>query len=80
MALARIIGLTSEESNKGECIKELNEPQIEQNMQISKIQLHNEEELLDKVIPQPMITVQIGNEKKTSASTHRYRVRLQYHI
>ena len=34
MVLARTIGLTSEESNKGERNKELKEPQIGQNIQI----------------------------------------------
>ena len=30
----------------------------------NKIQLHKKEELLDKVVPQPIITIQIGNEQK----------------
>ena len=33
-------------------------------MNINKIQLHEEEELLDKVVPQPIIMIQIGNERK----------------
>ena len=51
MVLARMIGLVSEESNEGEHNKELKKLQIEQNVQINKIRLHDEEELLDKVIP-----------------------------
>ena len=50
MVLARMIGLASEESNEGECNMELQEPQTRQNIQINKIQLHDEEELFDEVI------------------------------
>ena len=64
MVLARTIGLASEESNKGGCNMELQEPQMGQNVQINKIQLHDEEELLDEAIPQPIITIQIGKEQK----------------
>ena len=64
MVLARIIGLASEESNKGECNKEPKGSQMGQKVQINKIQLHDEEELLDEVIPPPIITIQIGNERK----------------
>ena len=64
MVLARMIGLANEESNKRENNKEPKEPQIEQNVQINKIQWHDEEELLDEVIPPPIITIQIGNEQK----------------
>ena len=62
MVLARMIGLASEESNETKHNKGLNEPQTKPNVQINKIQLHDEEELLDKVIPPPIITIQIGNE------------------
>ena len=62
MVLAKTIGLASEESNKGECNKELEGSQTRQNIQISKIQLHNEEQLLDKVVPQPIIIIQIRNK------------------
>ena len=68
MVLARMIGLTSEESNEGECNKELKEPQTKLNKKINKIQLHEEDELLDKVVSQPIITIQIGNEQKTMKS------------
>ena len=64
MVLARTIGLASEESNEGECNKDPKGSQTGQNVQINKIQLHDEEELLDKAIPQPIITIQIGNEQK----------------
>ena len=64
MVLARMIGLASEESNEGERNKEPKGSQMEQNIQINKIQLHDEEELLDEAIPQPLITIQIGNEQK----------------
>ena len=37
MVLARTIGLASEESNEREHNKELQEPQIKQNVQINKI-------------------------------------------
>ena len=30
----------------------------------NRIQLHEEKDLLDKVVPQPIITIQIGNERK----------------
>ena len=50
MVLARMIGLDSEESNKGEHNMELQAPQTGQNIQINKIQLHDEEELLDEAI------------------------------
>ena len=34
------------------------------NTKINKIQLHEEEELLDEVVAQPIITIQIGDEQK----------------
>ena len=37
---------------------------MEQNIQMNNIQLHDEEEVLDEVNPQPIITIQIGNEQK----------------
>ena len=40
------------------------EPQHDLTLNINKIQLHEEEELLDEVVPQPIITIQIGNEQK----------------
>ena len=64
MALVRMIGLANKESKKREHNKELNKPQIEQNIQINKIWLHDEEELLDKVTPPPITTIKIGNEQK----------------
>ena len=62
--LARKIGLANEESNEIECNRELKEPQTELNVQINKIQLHDEEDLLDKVLPPPKIVIHIGNEQK----------------
>ena len=44
MVLARNIGLANEEPNKRECNKEIKEPQTEKNIQVNKIQLHDEEE------------------------------------
>ena len=64
MVLAKMIGLAHEESNKGGHNMEFQEPQTGQNVQINKIQFHDEEELLDEVIPPPIITIQIGNEQK----------------
>ena len=64
MVLAKKIGQTNEESNEIECNTKLNVPQIEQNIQVNKIQLHDEKELLDEVIPPPIVTIQIGNEWK----------------
>ena len=57
MILARRIGLASEESNEREHNKGIKEPQIGQNIKINKIQLHDEEELLDEVVPQLIITI-----------------------
>ena len=45
------LGLANNESNKGEYNKGLKEPQMGLNANINKIQLHKEEELLDKVVP-----------------------------
>ena len=64
MVLARSIGLASEKPNVRECNKAFKESLIGQNIQINKIQLHDEEELVDKVVPQTIITIQIGNEQK----------------
>ena len=64
MVLTKMIGLTHEESNKGGRNMELQEPKTGQNVQINKIRLHDEEELLDEVVPQPIINIQIGNEQK----------------
>ena len=37
---------------------------MEINAKINKIQLHEEEELLNEALPLPIITTQIGNEQK----------------
>ena len=63
MVLAKTFGLAHEESNKEGCNMEFQEPQTGQNVQINKIRLHDEA-LLDKVVPQPIINIQIGNEQK----------------
>ena len=56
--------LAREEAKQRECNKKEKQAQARQTLEINKLQLQEDDKLLDEIVPQPKILIQIGHEQK----------------